>query len=103
MGKEIVTEYPSGSSIEVPLHDGSLLALEKLSKDYDPADKIQAIQNIQESQRDGKVLTGLRYADPEAKDLREILNISDKPLNSMGKNELCPGADKLEGINSGLR
>jgi 2-oxoglutarate ferredoxin oxidoreductase subunit beta len=45
----------------------------------------------------------LLYADPEAKDLREILNISDKPLNSMGKNELCPGADKLEGINSGLR
>jgi 2-oxoglutarate ferredoxin oxidoreductase subunit beta len=102
-GKEILTDYPKGSSIEVPLHDGSLLALEKLSEDYDPADKIKAIQNIQESQRDGKVLTGLLYADPKAKDLREILNVSDKPLNTMDREELCPGSDKLEGINSGLR
>ena len=84
-GKEILTEYPRGSSIEVPLHDGSLLSLEKLSESYDPTDKIKAIQNIQESQRDGKVLTGLLYADPEAKDLREILNVSDKPLNKMGQ------------------
>ena len=102
-GKEIVTDYPKGSSIEVPLHDGSLLSLEKLSEDYDPADKIKAIQNIQESQRDGKVLTGLLYADPMAKDLRDILNVSDKPLNAMDQKDLCPGSEKLEGINSGLR
>ena len=65
--------------------------------------KFKLLQNIQESQRDGKVLTGLLYADPKAKDLREILNVSDKPLNTMGKSELCPGSEKLEGINSGLR
>ena len=102
-GKEILTEYPKGSSIEVPLHDGSLLSLEKLSDNYDPTDKIKAIQNIQESQRDGKVLTGLLYADPEAMDLREILNVSDKPLNKMEQKELCPGSEKLQDINSGLK
>ena len=102
-GKEILTEYPKGSSIEVPLHDGSLLSLEKLSDSYDPTDKIKAIQNIQESQRDGKVLTGLLYADPEAMDLREILNVSDKPLNKMEQKELCPGSEKLQDINSGLK
>ena len=102
-GEEIVTEYKTGTSIDVPLHDGSLLSLEKLSENYDPTDKIKAIQNIQESQRDGKVLTGLLYADPDAKDLRDILNVSDKPLNEMDRKELCPGSEKLEGINAGLK
>ena len=102
-GKEILTDYPKGSTVDVPLHDGSLLSLEKISENYDPADKIKAIQNIQESQRDGKVLTGLLYADPEAKDLKEILNVSDKPLNEMNLNDLCPGSEKLKDINSGLK
>ena len=103
LGKEITTDYQKGSSIEVPLHDGSLLSLEKLSEDYDPRDKITAIKNIQESQRDNKVLTGLLYVDPNSKDLKEILNVSDKPLNSMETKDLCPGSEKLKEINSSLR
>ena len=101
-GKEITADYPKGSSVEVPLHDGSLLSLEKLSEKYDPTNKITAIQNIQESQRDGKVLTGLLYVDPDAKDLRDILNVSDKPLNEMEQKDLCPGSEKLSSINDGL-
>ena len=102
-GKEILTDYPKGTTVDVPLHDGSLLSLEKLSEDYDPTNKITAIKDIQESQRDGKVLTGLLYVDPEAKDLRDILNVSDKPLNEMSQNELCPGSEKLKDINLGLK
>ena len=85
------------------MHDGSLLSLEKLSEDYDPKDKITAIKNIQESQRDNKVLTGLLYVDPEAKDLKEILNVSDTPLNTMGTEDLCPGSEKLTEINLSLK
>ena len=103
MGKEITANYEEGSSIEVPLHDGSLLSLEKLSEDYDPQDKISAIKSIQESQRDGKVTTGLLYVDPDAKDLKEILNVSDKPLNKMGNKDLCPGSEKLSEINLSLK
>ena len=103
MGKEIIAEYEEGSSIEVPLHDGSLLSLEKLSEDYNPKDKITAIKNIQESQRDNKVLTGLLYIDPDAQDLKEILNVSDKPLNKMDKEDLCPGSNQLNEINQSLK
>ncbi|HJM59220.1 MAG TPA: thiamine pyrophosphate-dependent enzyme, partial [SAR86 cluster bacterium] len=103
LGKEITTNYGEGSSIEIPLHDGSLLSLEKLSEEYDPKDKISAIKNIQESQRDNKVLTGLLYVDPDAKDLKDILNVSDKPLNTMGAKDLCPGSEKLNEINLSLR
>ena len=103
MGKEITANYEEGSSIEVPLHDGSLLSLEKLSEDYDPQDKISAIKSIQESQRDGKVTTGLLYVDPDARDLKEILNVSDTPLNKMESKDLCPGSEKLSEINLSLK
>ena len=92
-----------GSSIEVPLHDGSLLSLEKLSEEYDPQDKISAIKSIQESQRDNKVTTGLLYVNPDAKDLKEILNVSDTPLNTMGSKDLCPGSENLSDINLSLK
>jgi len=103
LGKEITANYEEGSSIEVPLHDGSLLSLEKLSEEYDPRDKISAIKNIQESQRDNKVTTGLLYVDPNAKDLKEILNVSDTPLNTMGNKDLCPGSENLSEINLSLK
>ena len=79
------------------------MSLEKLSDTYNPQDKIAAIKNIQESQRDNKVLTGLLYVDPAAKDLKEILNVSDTPLNKMGSEDLCPGSEKLTEINQSLK
>jgi|TARA_B110000263_G_scaffold2181_2_gene1815 2-oxoglutarate ferredoxin oxidoreductase subunit beta len=103
IGKAIETSYEPGENTEVSLHDGSTLSLSKLSSDYDPTDKITAIKKIQESQRDGKVLTGLLYADPNAKDLKDILNITDKPLNSLTQEQLCPGKLALQEINDNLK
>ena len=99
----MTTSYEPGENTEVSLHDGSTLSLSKLSSDYDPTDKITAIKKIQESQRDGKVLTGLLYADPNAKDLKDILNITDKPLNSLTQEQLCPGKLALQEINDNLK
>ena len=103
LGKEIIASYEPGESTEVALHDGSTLSLTKLAQDYDPTDKITAIKNIQESQRDGKVLTGLLYANPNAKDLKEILNITDQPLNALTQEQLCPGKSALKEINDNLK
>ena len=103
LGKEITASYEPGENTEVSLHDGSTLSLSKLALDYDPTDKITAIKKIQESQRDGKVLTGLLYADPNAKDLKDILNITDKPLNSLTQEQLCPGKFALKEINDNLK
>ena len=80
-----------------------MLSLEKLSEDYDPQDKISAIKGIQESQKDNKVTTGLLYVNPDAKDLKEILNVSDTPLNTMGSKDLCPGSEELSEINLSLK
>ena len=103
LGKEIKASYDPGAVIDLSLHDGSTLSLEKLAEDYDPRDKITAIRMIQEAERDGKVLTGLLYADPDALDLKEILNVTDRPLNSLLEEDLCPGNKILDSINGSLK
>jgi len=102
LGKEITTSYDEGESVQVPLHDGSLISLEKLSKDFDPSNKSSSLQKINKAEEEGKVLTGLLYINTEAKDLKEILNVVDKPLNQLNEKDLCPGTKKLKEINKDL-
>jgi 2-oxoglutarate ferredoxin oxidoreductase subunit beta len=48
-------------------------------------------------------VTGLLYVDPLATDLHTALNTTDRPLNSLGPAELCPGAGALQKLNAALR
>jgi len=102
IGEEITTQYDKGSQIDVPLHGGALLSLQKLDDSYDPLDKGKAILRLHEAEKEGKVLTGLLYVNPDAKDHTEILNIADTPLNQLSEKELCPGSNSLASINSSL-
>jgi 2-oxoglutarate ferredoxin oxidoreductase subunit beta len=102
IGEEIKASYKEGSKIDVPLHDGAIITLEKLSKKYNPLDKGKAIQGLNEAEKDGKVLTGLLYINPKVKDHAEILNIADTPLNQFKEADLCPGKSKLAQINASL-
>ena len=102
IGQEIKTTYKEGSKVDVPLHDGAVLTLEKLSKKYNPLDKGLALKSLNEAEKSGKVLTGLLYINPEVKDLTQILNISDTPLNKFCEEELCPGSRKLAKVNATL-
>jgi 2-oxoglutarate ferredoxin oxidoreductase subunit beta len=61
---------------------------------------MNAMQNAKTS---GEILTGLLYIDPESGDLHQLLETSDKPLNTLTESELCPGGDALKSINAGLR
>ena len=100
--QEIKTSYKEGSQVHVPLHDGAILTLEKLSKKYNPLDKGLAVQNLNEAEKKGKVLTGLLYINPEVRDHIETLNITDTPLNQFSDKELCPGSIKLAKVNASL-
>ena len=99
----ITVDYAEGGVIEVPQHDGSIIKLRKLAGDYDPTDKITAINHIAQTVAKGEVLTGLLYVDPEAEDLHAHLNTYEVPFNKLGEKELCPGAAMLERINAALR
>ncbi len=99
----IGADYRPGDTVDIPQHDGSVLRLRKLDVDYDPSNRISAMNYIQEHQSRGEIVTGLLYVDPEANDLHEHLNTVERPLNALDESELCPGAAMLERINASLR
>ncbi len=99
----ITTEYEAGSMVEVTQHDGSVLRLRKLAEDYDPTDRVGAMNHLQERKAAGEIVTGLLYVDPDPTDLHANLGTVGVPLNRLGDAELCPGSAALARINAGLR
>lgn len=100
---EITTDYDAGSVEEIRQHDGSVLRLRKVAEDYDPHDRIAAMNFLQARAAEGEIVTGLIYIDVDAQDLHANLNTVELPLNTLGEEELCPGAAALEAINESLR
>ena len=103
MRDEIRTQYAEGTTQDVTLHDGSVIHLHKASKDYNANDRRAALSAVQEAEENGKILTGLLFLDPDSRDLNMNLNLATRPLNELGKDELCPGSKVLKSINEGLR
>lgn len=103
MREEIRTQYKAGTTQTVTLHDGSMIHLHKASTKHKADNREEALMAMQSANSSGKVLTGLFYVDPNSQDLNQTLKLASKPLNSMGKDELCPGSRVLKSINEGLR
>jgi 2-oxoglutarate ferredoxin oxidoreductase subunit beta len=99
----IAADYAPGTSVDIQQHDGSVLRLRKAAPDYDPEDRIAAMNYLQERNAAGEVVTGLIYIDRAADDLHVNLNTVAVPLNRLSERELCPGAAALEKFNAGLR
>ena len=55
------------------------------------------------SKAKNEILTGLLYVNPDAHDLHHMIKTSDKPLNTLTKEQLCPGSEMLSEINADLR
>lgn len=100
---EITTSYDEGSLKKVKMHDGSFLQLHKLAQEWDPLDRQSAINAVLNAKANDEILTGLLYVNPETTDLHELLQTSEKPLNELTKDVLCPGSEILKGINADLR
>jgi 2-oxoglutarate/2-oxoacid ferredoxin oxidoreductase subunit beta len=101
--EEITADYAPGELVNVTQHDGTVIRLRKLAGDYDPTNRIMAMNYLQQRAAAGEVVTGLLFIDPEAEDLHKHLNTVETPLNQLGTRELCPGSVALERINAGLR
>jgi 2-oxoglutarate/2-oxoacid ferredoxin oxidoreductase subunit beta len=99
----ITVSYEPGTVEIVEQHDGSKLALRKLSREYDPHDRLGAMAYLAERAMAGEIVTGLLFVDREPADLHAHLGTIAAPLNSLGDKELCPGAAALERFNASLR
>lgn len=91
-----IDEYDD--ELEVQLHDGSYIVLKKLEEDYDPTDKMQAIQTLEAARQDQKMLTGLFYVDESKPDMMEMLNMVEEPLSSLPEERMRPTREALAAV-----
>ena len=103
MRDEIKTRYPAGSTHEVTLHDGSVIRLHKTDQHLDPFNRISAMRVLDEHRMKGDILTGLIYLDKNSRELHEVIQTSQQPLNELSEDDLCPGNRLLKNINAALR
>jgi 2-oxoglutarate ferredoxin oxidoreductase subunit beta len=96
-------EYAPGTTEEVALHDGSTLKLAKLAADYDPFDRVGAMNYLHSRAAAGELVTGLIYMDSGASDMHANLGTVPAPLNRLSEKELCPGAKGLDSFNAAHR
>ena len=103
LAREIKTTYEEGETQALTLHDGTVIQLHKLAKDWNPLDKISATNAVMNAKAKNEILTGLLYMNPDSQDLHDLIETGEKPLNSLGEKELCPGSEILKGINESFR
>jgi 2-oxoglutarate/2-oxoacid ferredoxin oxidoreductase subunit beta len=99
----ITAEYPEGGTVEVPMHDGTMLRLHKVARDYEPRDRAFAFKYLHERQAEGLVPTGLLYVDESLATMHEMNGSSERPLCELPYEELCPGSAKLDELQNDYR
>jgi 2-oxoglutarate ferredoxin oxidoreductase subunit beta len=96
----MLEEFPEGATQKVTMHDGSNVVLKKLDREYDPTNRIGAIQTVQEANLNDILLTGLIFVDTSPQSLIDMYDLpEDRALNRMQQDELRPPPEVLEKIN----
>jgi 2-oxoglutarate ferredoxin oxidoreductase subunit beta len=101
--REIKTNYKEGTTQNLTMHDGSVIHLHKLAKNWNPLDRISAMDAVMQAKSKNEILTVLLYMNPDTQDLHYLLDTSETPLNALTEKELCPGSEILKGINDSFR
>ena len=94
-----MVEYEEGEDIEVTMHDGSMVILKKLERDYDPTDKQEAMRVLAEANECNCLITGLIYIDESQPSLVDLYDLPKTPLNRLPESRLRPKPDTLQQIN----
>jgi len=92
-------ELKAGEVREVVLHDGSVLILKNLDKDYDPTQRAEAFRILEEAHRNNWLVTGLIYVEPNRPTLTEMHNLVETPLNRLTDADLRPPREMMARVN----
>ena len=101
--EDISVDYDPGTTTAVTLHTGSKLLLTKLKEDYQPTDKIRALQLLHETSRRGEFATGIIYIEPDKQDFVDLLGMVDEPLAFLEEARTRPGRAALDEIMASFR
>lgn len=100
---DITVEYEPGTTTAVTMHDGSHLYLKKIAEDYDPTDKMAAMNLMHETIRRGEFPTGILYLEPDKDDFLEVMNMVEEPLAFLPTEKSRPPKSVLDELMAGLR
>ncbi len=94
-------EMQPGEVREVTMHDGSVLVLKQVGRDYDPTDRFAALRALEESKKKHLLLTGLLYVETDRPALPDLYELPDDiPFNRMPQERLRPAPETIQTVNA---
>jgi len=100
--EQITVDYKEGEVKDVEMHDGSHIRLRKAGHDFDPTNKVQALNMLRHCYESGEFLTGLIYVDEEKPDFLTQLNMVEPPLATLPQERIQPSPEDLKEIMAEL-
>jgi 2-oxoglutarate ferredoxin oxidoreductase subunit beta len=100
--EQIVVDYNAGEIRDVELHDGSHVRLRKTAQDYDPTNRVEALDMLRRTRDSNEFLTGLIYVNEAKPDFLTLLNLVDSPLAELPQEQTQPGPADLDEIMRAL-
>ena len=91
----MIGDYEPGAVNRVTLHDGSVIKLRKLEEDYDPADRMGALNRLELARQKREFITGLIHFDDSRRSLTEVYGLGDTPLAELPEEKLRPSREAL--------
>lgn len=101
--EEIAVDIPEGTAMDVRMHDGSLLRIRKLDRDYDPTNRRAALEALEEAESKHEVLTGVLYVNTAKPTFLDLLNLEDAPLATLPEAKTRPPQTVLDTVMEELR
>ncbi len=98
-----IEDYPENEVIQVQMHDGTVIQLKKLGQDHDPRNRMQAIQVLEQAQREQLFVTGLIYYEEPRPTLAQLENVTDTPLAKLKPEQLRPSRQQLADVMADFR
>lgn len=91
--------FEEGTYQDVKLHDGSMVRLKKLEREYDPSDRRAAFRVLQEAEEQEVLLTGLIYIRTDRPTFTDLFDLTDEPLSRLSPEEIRPPRASMAKIN----
>ena len=98
---EILASIGQSGTTTVTMHDGSVVRFTAVPKDYDPTNRQQVLNYLQ--QNHDAIATGLLYVDESVADLHEMNRTPATSLSRVPQEKLCPGAAALNELQEDFR